>query len=272
MNTTGMTTTEQYSGGYSPLIIDQFKQRTFAKQGAFLLPYLTSGLTILDCGCGPGSMTLDIAELVNPGLVFGMDSSPIQIEQALLLQQQRAINNVSFTTGSAYQLPYDDAQFDVVFAHAVLYHLQQPEQALAEFRRVLKPNGLVALRDACHSGDMMMPECADLTAAWDTIDKIFTYQGGNIDFGSQHKQSLLNQGFQNITVSYSYDTFASDAEKESVCSYWNQFLAVDHRQLILEQQWLTETELARQCAALNEWCANPASFFARARCEAIAYK
>jgi ubiquinone/menaquinone biosynthesis C-methylase UbiE len=267
-----MTTTEQYSGGYSPLIIDQFKQRTFTKQGAFLQPYLTSGLSVLDCGCGPGSMTLDIAELVKPGLVFGIDSSPIQIEQALSLQQQRAISNVSFTTGSAYQLPYPDEQFDVVFAHAILYHLQQPELALAEFRRVLKPNGLVALRDTCHSGDMMMPESANLAAVWDVIEKIFTYQGGNIYFGSQHKQVLLDQGFQDITLSYSYDTFASDAEKDSICSYWKQFLTVEHHALILEQQWLTESELEQQCAVLDQWYANPASFFARARCEAIARK
>lgn len=267
-----MTTTEQYSGGYSPLIIDQFKQRTFVKQGAFLLPYLTAGLTVLDCGCGPGSMTLDIADLVGPGFVVGIDNSPIQIEQALLLQKQRAVTNVSFTTGSAYQLPYPDEQFDVVFAHAVLYHLQQPEQALAEFRRVLKPGGLVALRDACHSGDMMMPMSTDLAAAWNTIDKVFSHQGGNIYFGSQHKQLLLEQGFQHITVSCSYDTFASEAEKDSIRSYWSQFLNVDHRQLILEQQWLTVTELAQQSAALDQWCANPASFFARARCEAIARK
>ena len=87
-----MTTAEQYSGGYSPQIIDQFKQRTFAKQGAFLQSCLAAGLTVLDCGCGPGSMTLDIAEIVSPGgQVFGIDSSPIQIEQALLLQKERAI-------------------------------------------------------------------------------------------------------------------------------------------------------------------------------------
>jgi ubiquinone/menaquinone biosynthesis C-methylase UbiE len=267
-----MNTTEQYSGGYSPIIIDQFKQRSFSKQGAFLLPYLKSGLTVLDCGCGPGSMTLDIAELVNPSRVFGIDSSPIQIEQALLLQQQRAVGNASFTTGSVYQLPYEDEQFDIVFAHAVLYHLQHPEQALAEFKRVLKPNGLVALRDACHSGDMMMPESPDLTAVWATIEKVFIHQCGNIYFGSQHKQALLEQGFQNITVSCSYDTFATEIEKDSIRNCWQQFLNIDHRQLILEQQWLTETELARQCAALSEWCANPASFFARARCEAIARK
>jgi ubiquinone/menaquinone biosynthesis C-methylase UbiE len=267
-----MTTTEQYSGGYSPLIIDQFKQRTFAKQGAFLQPYLTAGLTVLDCGCGPGSMTLDIAELVSPGTVFGIDYSPIQIEQALLLQQLRAITNANFTTGSAYQLPFDDGQFDVVFAHAVLYHLQQPEQVLAEFRRVLKPGGLVALRDACHTGDMMVPWSTNLAAAWDTINKVFCHQGGNIYFGSQHKQLLLEQGFQNITVSCSYDTFASATEKDSIRSYWQQFLNVDHRPLILEQHWLTATELDQQCAALDHWCANPASFFARARCEAIARK
>ena len=264
--------TEQYSGGYSTQIIDQFKQRTFSKQGAFLQSYLSAGLTVLDCGCGPGSMTLDIAELVNPGQVFGIDSNPIQVEQALLMQKERAIINASFTYGSAYSLPYADEQFDVVFAHAVLYHLQKPEQALAEFFRVLKPGGLVALRDACHSGDMMMPLNTELTAVWDTIEKVFSHQGGNIYFGSQHKQLLLKQGFQNIKVSCSYDTFASDIEKDSIRSYWHQFLNVDHRQLILAEQWLTVTELAQQCKALDEWCANPASFFARARCEAIASK
>ena len=268
-----MNSTEQYSGGYSPQIIDQFKQRTFAKQGEFLQSYLGAGLTVLDCGCGPGSMTLDIAEIVSPGgQVFGIDSSPIQIEQALLLQKERAIANASFTTGSAYLLPYADGQFDVVFAHAVLYHLLRPEQALAEFWRVLKPGGLVALRDACHSGDMMMPMSTHLAAAWAVIDKVFTYQGGNIYFGYQQKQRLLDQGFQNITVSCSYDTFASEAEKDSIRDFWSRFLNIEHRQLILEQQWATAEELEQQCKALAEWSANPASFFARARCEAIARK
>jgi ubiquinone/menaquinone biosynthesis C-methylase UbiE len=264
--------TEQYSGGYSAQIIDQFKQRTFSNQGAFLQSYLSAGLSVLDCGCGPGSMTLDIAELVNPGQVFGIDSSPIQIEQALITQKERAIINASFVSGSAYSLPYVDEQFDVVFAHAVLYHLKKPEQALAEFFRVLKPGGLVALRDACHSGDMMMPESTDLMAVWGTIEKVFKHQGGNIYFGSQHKKLLLEQGFQHIKVTCSYDTFASDIEKDSIRSYWQQFLNLDHRQLILDQQWLTAIELEQQCKALDEWCANPASFFARARCEAIASK
>lgn len=267
-----ITPSECYSGGYSPLIIEQFKHRTFAKQGAFLQPYLSAGLNVLDCGCGPGSMTLDIAELVNPGFVSGIDSSPVQIEQALLLKNQRAIENASFSVGSAYGLPYPDEHFDVVFAHAVLYHLQRPERALAEFRRVLKPGGLVALRDACHSGDMMMPLSAGLTAVWEVIDKVFRHQGGNIYFGYQHKRLLLAQGFRDIVVSCSYDTFASAAEKDSIRNYWIRFLTADHRRLILEQRWLTAAELTRLCAALDEWCGDPASFFARARCEAVARK
>lgn len=267
-----MTISEQYSGGYSLLIIDQFKQRTFAQQGAFLKPYLTTGLTVLDCGCGPGSMTLDMAELVAPGDVCGIDFSPIQIEQALLLQKQRGITNAAFTTGSAYQLPYDDGQFDVVFAHAVLYHLQHPEQALAEFRRVLKPGGLVALRDACHIGDIMFPPSAGLSALWDCIDKVFNDQGGDINFGAAHKQLLLAQGFQDITISCSYDTFATAAEKDSIRRYWQHFLAHDHRQLLVEQHGVTSEQLDQLCTALDDWYASPASFFARARCEAVARK
>lgn len=267
-----MATIEQYSGGYSSLIVDQFKQRTLARQGAFLLPHLRPGLTVLDCGCGPGSMTLDVADLVYPGQVFALDSSPMQIEQALLLQQQRATANVSFRTGSAYALPYADDQFDVVFAHALLYHLRNPAEALSEFRRVLKQGGIVALRDACHTGDMMIPESPELAATWETIERVFAYSGGNINFGSQHTQILLDHGFRDITISCSYDMFASVTEKKDICRYWQTFLANDHRQLILEQQWLTEGELARQCRSLAAWCERPASFFARARCEAIASK
>jgi ubiquinone/menaquinone biosynthesis C-methylase UbiE len=264
--------TEQYSGGYSPLIIDQFKQRSFAKQGAFLLPHLRSGLDVLDCGCGPGSMTLDIAELVAPGLVHGMDSSPIQIEQALRLQQERGQKNVRFTTGSAYRLPYDDGQFDVIFAHALLYHLQHPEQAVAEFHRVLKPGGIVGLRDACHTGDLMVPWNEGLAAVWRLIGHVFTHQGGNINFGSQHKRLLLAHAFQGIDISCTYDTFASDAEKQSIRDYWVQFLRVDHAQLIVEQGWGSVKDLEDLCAALAAWGADPASFFARTRCEAIARK
>lgn len=267
-----MTNKEQYSGGYSPLIINQFKMRSLAEQGAFLVPYLKPGLKVLDCGCGPGSMTLDIAELVNPGHVFGIDSSPIQIEEALLLQKERGITNAAFETASAYQIPYPDETFDVVFAHAVLYHLQKPNDALSEFRRVLKPNGLVALRDACHTGDMMIPETHGLTAVWETIEKVFTYQRGDINFGSKHHQILLDAGFRDISVGCTYDMFSSEVEKKSIRSYWECFLADDHRQLILGQGWCSESELEQQCNALKEWELNQTSFFARARCEAIGYK
>lgn len=263
---------EQYSGGYSPLIIDQFKQRSFARQGAFLRPYLKPGSTVLDCGCGPGSMSLDIAELVQPGRVYGLDSSDIQIGQAIALQEQRGVENAEFRTGSAYRLPYPDGQFDVVFAHAVLYHLGDPEKALAEFHRVLKPGGLVALRDACHAGDMMMPWSDGLAAVWAVIGKVFAYQGGDIDFGAEHKRVLLNRGFREIQLSFSYDTFASEEEKDGIRAYWCRFLAEDHRELIMQQGWSTAAELADLEAALNRWRADPASFFARARCEAVARK
>jgi ubiquinone/menaquinone biosynthesis C-methylase UbiE len=267
-----MTSREQYSGGYSPLIINQFKLRSLAHQGAFLMPYLKPDMKVLDCGCGPGSMTLDIAKLVKPGHVCGIDSSPIQIEQALSLQKERSITNAEFFAASAYQLPYPDNTFDVVFAHAVLYHLQKPKDALSEFRRVLKPNGLVALRDACHTGDMMIPETPCLTAAWESIDRVFTYQGGDINFGSQHHQILLDTGFSNISIGCTYDMFSTGVEKKSIQSYWVGFLADDHRRLILDQGWCTERELEQQCNALKEWELNRTSFFARARCEAIGYK
>ncbi len=52
-----------------------------------------------------------------------------------------ASSNVRFATGDVYALDFDDASFDVVHAHQVLQHLQDPVAALRELRRVLRPGG-----------------------------------------------------------------------------------------------------------------------------------
>src|SRR5919108_131972 len=79
----------------------------------FLLPYLRSGLEVLDAGCGVGSIALDLAPTVAPGRIVGIDVDPLQIEVARKSAADRGIENAGFVTASVLQLPFDDATFDV---------------------------------------------------------------------------------------------------------------------------------------------------------------
>ncbi len=119
--------------------------RTLESHAAFVLPLLDRGQEVLDVGCGPGSITQGIAEHVLPGRVTALDRDPAQVAHAARLAEGREQINLRYVAGSAYELPFAAASFDLVFSHALFEHLSNPRGALAEMRRVLRPGGLIAL-------------------------------------------------------------------------------------------------------------------------------
>jgi ubiquinone/menaquinone biosynthesis C-methylase UbiE len=109
---------EIYAPGCSQPTLRLMLMRTAAKHAAFFTPFLRRGMRLLDCGCGPGTITIDLANLVAPGQVVGIDLEPVQLRSALERGRQRQIN-VSFGVASIYALPFSDGSFDAVFAHAL---------------------------------------------------------------------------------------------------------------------------------------------------------
>jgi ubiquinone/menaquinone biosynthesis C-methylase UbiE len=110
-------------------------------------------MKILDIGCGPGSITLDLAALVPQGTVVGIDCSETAICSAKELAHKRQVENATFEVADIFNLPYEDETFDIVCAHQVLIHLpNEPSQigaveGLKEMRRVCKTGGLVCARE-----------------------------------------------------------------------------------------------------------------------------
>ncbi|MDE3228621.1 MAG: class I SAM-dependent methyltransferase, partial [Chloroflexota bacterium] len=132
--------------------------RRAAQWVPFLLPHLRPGMRLLDVGCGVGSITLDLAELVAPGVVVGVDMDEAQLTIAREAAATRGLTNASFTVGSVYELPFANASFDVALAHTLLLHLSDQLRALRELRRVLAPGGLVAVSDDYFGAWAFAPE------------------------------------------------------------------------------------------------------------------
>ncbi|MYK75553.1 MAG: methyltransferase domain-containing protein, partial [Acidimicrobiaceae bacterium] len=141
-----VTGTERYTHGYHEVILEFYRRRTAEACAAFLLPHLQPDATVLDMGSGPGTITVGLARRV--GTVVGVDTSAEMVESARRLAAEAGVDNAGFKVGSVYELPFGDASFDVAYAHQLLQHLSDPVRALREARRVLRPGGLVAVRDS----------------------------------------------------------------------------------------------------------------------------
>lgn len=114
-------------------------------------------------GCGPGTITLDLASRVPQGRVTGVDYAASAIERARANAADKKIGNVSFEVGDIFALPFADDTFDLTHAHQVLQHIVDPVKALREIRRVTKPGGIVALRETDVQTFVFYPETEGLT-------------------------------------------------------------------------------------------------------------
>jgi ubiquinone/menaquinone biosynthesis C-methylase UbiE len=93
--------------------------RSADRQAGFILPHLRVGMRLLDCGYGPGSITVDLAAAIAPGQVEGIDIGSTQIAAARARAIERRITNVHFPVADIYTQPFPTGSFDVVFANTV---------------------------------------------------------------------------------------------------------------------------------------------------------
>ena len=113
------------------------------------LARLELGQSVLDVGCGTGTLAIAAKRQVGPtGTVYGIDASPEMIARANRKARKTSVE-VTFENGLAEVLPFPDAHFDVVLSTVMLHHLPVKirQQCAREIRRVLKPSGRVLVVD-----------------------------------------------------------------------------------------------------------------------------
>jgi ubiquinone/menaquinone biosynthesis C-methylase UbiE len=118
---------------------NQIRRETIGRAG------ISSGQSVLDVGCGTGTLALTAKEVVGlSGRVSGIDPAHEMIEAAKK-KADRAESDVEFRVGAVEALPFPDCAFDVVLSSLMLHHLPEDvmHRGFAEMARVLKPGGTV---------------------------------------------------------------------------------------------------------------------------------
>src|SRR5262249_32251942 len=209
-----------YTHGHHESVLRSHTWRTAENSAAYLLPELRSGFALLDVGCGPGTITVDLARHVAPGRCIGIDRASEVIEQARAHAAEKGAA-VEFSSADIHALPFADASFDVVHAHQVLQHLVDPVRALRELRRVLKPGGLLAARDSDYSCFSWAPLDARLERWLSLYRAVCRRNQAEPDAGRFLKGWALRAGFESITTSSSTWTYADPDS----CAWWGRLWA-----------------------------------------------
>jgi SAM-dependent methyltransferase len=266
-----------YTHGHHESVLRSHRWRTAENSAAYLLPHLRHGQSLLDIGCGPGTITVDLAARVagdargagpdrrspGPGRVTAVEVSAGALELAQAYAAERGQDNIDFVVADVHALDLPDGAFDVVHAHQVLQHLADPVRALTEMRRVCRPGGVVAARDGDYAGFTWYPQVPELDEWLRLVRRAVRDNGGEPDAGRRLPSWARAAGFTEVTASASAWCFASAAERQ----WWGGMWAdrIEHsdvaRQLVVGGL-ANPGDLARIAAAWREWAACADGWFA----------
>ena len=192
----------------SAMTVRQHASRTAEKQAGWFLPHLHAGMSLLDCGCASGSITVGLAEAVAPGRVHGVDISEVEIGRAIARAERQTTGNIRFSVGNVYDLDFADNSFDAVFAHNVLEHMVEPGRALQEMKRVLQPGGVIGLRDFDIGGVIHAPESKLFQRFVDIYEADWEQLGGHPRLARQLPAYLAIAEFEDVIATASFEAYS----------------------------------------------------------------
>jgi len=250
-----------YPFGYNPAAVGMMQTRTAAACAGLFLKYASPGMRVLDVGCGPGSITVGLAEELAPGKVTGIDIEESQISIAEELANNKGQRTCDFQVASIYDLPFEDAEFDAVYGHTILMQFEDLIPVLSELRRVLKPGGLISFREIDFGANLYYPEDSVFKELMTIFRKSIAHNQGNPDIGRSLASSLSNSGFSihEVFASYAQST-TEDAKRGmygAMTALWEQ---ADFPKQAVELGWITDEERKELPDRLSQESTQPGIF------------
>lgn len=257
-----------YTHGHQPSVLRSHTWRTVANSAAYLEPHLTSGRSVLDVGCGPGTITAEFATLVAPAPVVGIDRGDGVIAKAAA---DHVTANLEFRTGDVYALDIEDGSFDVVHAHQVLQHLSDPVAALREMRRVCRSDGTVAVRDADYGAFTWAPHDERLSAWLDRYRAVARSNAAEPDAGRFLKRWAIEAGYSRVDSSASVWCFTDEDDRRWWGELWaDRIVDSDLARQLVDGGFATAVDLDGIAVAFREWIDRPDGWFAVLHGEVLA--
>jgi len=197
-----------YTHGHQESVLRSHRWRTAGNSASYLLPHLRPGMTLLDVGCGPATITADLAATCDVSVV-GVDPSASVIDEA-----RADFPWLDLRVGDVFSL---EGSYDVVHAHQVLQHLSDPVGAL----RVMRGLGdVVAARDSDYPAFVWSPSSPALDRWREIYLAVTRANGANADAGRHLLRWAREAGSDDVTYTTSTWTFASPSDRAWWCGLW----------------------------------------------------
>lgn len=262
---------DAYAHGHHSSVLRSHTWRTAENSAAYLLPHLRQGMSLLDIGAGPGTITSDFAARLAPGAVVGVDVSEEVVRKARDAAPADLVN-LSFEVDDAYALNHPDASFDVTHAHQVLQHLGDPVAVLREMRRVTKPGGIVAVRDVDYEGVIWSPRSEGLDDWLALYLEVHRGVSGEPAAGRFVKQWAREAGFARVDCTASLWLFEAEEERQWWGGMWEERAVSSAFAENALRLGLADTErLERISRAWRAWADDPDGWLLMPHAEIVAH-
>ena len=262
-----------YTHGHHESVLRSHKWRTVENSASFLLPYLKDGVQLLDAGCGPGNITAGLAALIPNGKAVGIDFSAEIISQAQNEYPSEKFENLEFQQGDIYELQFEDETFDLIYIHQVLQHLSDPVRTLKEIKRVLKPNGIIALRESDYSAFTWFPELPELDRWRELYREVTQHNGAESNGGKFLKSWVMQAGMELAEISCTTWVFSSEGDRAWWGGLWSKRATEsDFAKQAIAYGLSTKEELEAIAESFISWSKEPEGLWTIPNMEVIARK
>jgi ubiquinone/menaquinone biosynthesis C-methylase UbiE len=240
---------------------------------AFVLPHVKAGADVLDCGCGPGNLLVDAAEILGSTKAVGIDINTEQFELGRTQAAERNLTGIEFLEGNMASLPFADESFDFVYAITAIQHLPDPLVGLREIRRVLRPGGIVGIKDEDWGSLLWDPATEPMRRFAELITKVWEHNGGQPFYPRAQRRLLLEAGFARSEASAVARPFGTPAGTRWLGDHFlaGHFIEPNFTETAISQGWTDAEQLAVMRDDVEAWADAQSSFWCLTFCEAVGW-